>query len=53
MTRRLQGNSYGLAYGLLWSTGFPVTHLLLAAWDPYTLAAARIGLAGLLLALAA
>ena len=53
MTRRLQGNSYGLAYGILWSTGFPVTHLLLAAWDPYTLAAARIGLAGLLLALAA
>ena len=53
MTRRLQGNSYGLAYGILWSTGFPVTYLLLEAWDPYTLAAARIGLAGLLLALAA
>ena len=53
MTRRLQGNSCGLAYGVLWSTGFPVTYLLLEAWDPYTLAAVRIGLAGLLLALAA
>ena len=53
MTRRLQGNSCGHAYGLLWSTGFPVTYLLLEAWDPYTLAAVRIGLAGLLLGLAA
>ena len=53
MTRRLQGNFWGLAYGVLWSTGFPVTYLLLEAWDPYTLAAVRIGLAGLLLALAA
>ncbi len=41
----LEGNLASTASMLCWATTFPVTELLLASWDPFLLAAARLGVA--------
>lgn len=50
MTPPLLGNLVTICGMALWSTGFPVTELLLESWHPLLLTPARLGLASLSLA---
>jgi len=49
--QRFTGNLFTVVSMLCWATGFPVTEELLHDWDPLTLVLARLGIAGLVLAL--
>jgi drug/metabolite transporter (DMT)-like permease len=50
---RIAGNAVGVACMVLWATNFPVSEEILATWHPLLLTPVRIGLAGLVVVLAA